>query len=100
MTVLIYGMDKGKVTEIAKDSDYRFDYINAIKMLDNCQPQFDIAKEREKLLEKKVDKQIADVIKDIEQRKKHSLKSGVTDRLNTWLCDRLVSTPVRRKRYT
>lgn len=93
--IATYGMDKGKVLqkaeEIAEKQGWHFDYTNAIKMLDNCQPQFDIAKEREKLPSLNIEKQIAAVRSDIEQRKKQTLKSGVVDALGTWLCVSVLS---------
>lgn len=85
-----YGMTKGKTMEIAqriaKESGYRFDYVNQILMLDNCQPQFDIAKEKEKLPSKKVDEQITQLIADIQAKKKITAKSSFGDKAATWLC--------------
>lgn len=86
-----YGMGAGKTMEIAqqiaKDSGYRFDYVKQILMLDNCQPQFDIAKEKIKLPSKKVDEQIAHLIADIQVKKKITAKSSFGDKFATWLCD-------------
>ena len=86
-----YGMGKGKTMEIAqqiaKESGYRFDYVNQILMLDNCQPQFDIAKEKVKLPTKKVDEQIAHLIADIQVKKKATAKSSFGDKASTWLCE-------------
>jgi ferredoxin len=92
-----YGNGKGKVMEIAgqiaKDSGYRFDYVNAVLMLDNCQPQFDIAKQKAKLPEKKVEEQIAKIVSDIRERKSQDMPSSLGDRFGTWLCERLNIEP-------
>ena len=88
--IATYGMGKGKVTQmaeaIAKASGYRFDYVNAVQMLDNCQPQFDIAKEKEKLPEKKVDDQIEKIISDIQAKRHQSLPTSFMDSFGTWIC--------------
>ncbi|MBQ9008836.1 MAG: EFR1 family ferrodoxin [Clostridia bacterium] len=88
--IATYGMGKGKVTQmaeaIAQSSGYHFDYVNAVLMLDNCQPQFDIAREKEKLPEKKVDEQIEKIIADIRTRKHQSLPASFMDGFGTWIC--------------
>ena len=90
-----YGMTKGTTMEtaqkIALESGYRFDYVNQVLMLDNCQPQFDIAKEKEKLPGKKVDESIAKIIEDIKQQKKVIAKSGFSDKAATWLCETVLN---------
>ncbi len=95
--IATYGNGKGQVLEIAqqiaKENGYRFDYMNAVLMLDNCQPQFDIAKQKEKLSGKKVDEQIDAITADIATRKHQSLKSSLGDRFGTWLCTKLNIEP-------
>lgn len=85
-----YGMSKGRSMEIAQQiataGGYRFDYVNQILMLDNCQPQFDIAREKEKLPSKKVDEQIAQLINDLHIKRKMTAKSSFGDKTATWLC--------------
>lgn len=84
-------MSQGRAMELtqklAPDSGYRFDYVNQILMLDNCQPQFDIAKQRDKLPKKQVDKSIAKVIEDIREQKKVVAKSTFVDKIGTLLCE-------------
>ncbi|AYD40920.1 4Fe-4S ferredoxin [Clostridium fermenticellae] len=86
-----YGMTKGKTMETAQklalESGYRFDYVNEVLMLDNCQPQFDIAEEKKKLQGKKVDESIAKIIKDVKQQKKVTAKSRFSDKAATWFCE-------------
>ena len=95
--IATYGNGKGCVTEIAQqiaqENGYRFDYVNAVLMLDNCQPQFDIARQKEKLPGKKVDEQIDAIKTDITARKHQSLKSSLGDRFGTWLCTKLNIEP-------
>lgn len=92
-----YGNGRGAAMDdaiqIAKEQGYRFDYVNAVLMLDNCQPQFDIDKQREKLPDKKVEQQIQKICEDIEARKCQKLKCGVMDRFATWLCTKLPIEP-------
>lgn len=90
-----YGMGKGATMEVAQklalESGYRFDYVNTVLMLDNCQPQFDIAKEKEKLPGKKVDESIAKIIEDIKMQKKVNAKSSFVDKAGTWFCETLLT---------
>lgn len=92
-----YGNGKGKVMEkagqIAEEGGYRLDYVNAVLMLDNCQPQFDIAKQKAKLPEKKVDEQVALIIEDIRQRKHQKLSVTFGDKVGTWICEKLDIEP-------
>ena len=55
-------------------------------MLDNCQPQFDIAKEIENLPSKKVDEQIAQLIADLQEEKKVIAISSPEDKAVTLFC--------------
>ena len=88
--IATYGNGKGQVLEIArqiaKGNGYRFDYVNAVLMLDNCQPQFDIAKQKAKLPAKKVDEQIAGIVADIKARKHQDMPSSFGDKAGTWIC--------------
>lgn len=90
-----YGNGKGQVMEIAQriaeEGGYRFDYLNGVLMLDNCQPQFDIAKQKAKLPQKNVDGQIEVIVRDIKERKHQSLKSTAGDRFATWLCTKVLT---------
>jgi ferredoxin len=87
--VATYGMGRGCVEEsaatVAREGGYRIDYANAVLMLDNCQPQFDIEREKEKLPGKKVDEQIGRVKADIANREKRSYKAGFADKAGRWL---------------
>ncbi|MDO5294797.1 MAG: EFR1 family ferrodoxin [bacterium] len=91
-----YGMTQGKTMEIAQklalNHGYRFDYVNQVLMLDNCQPQFDIAKEKEKLPRKHVEEQINQIIRDIEAKKKVTATSSFVNKAATWLCTSVIRT--------
>ena len=92
--ICTYGNGKGKTMEIAEqianENGYRFDYTNAILMVDNFLPNFDIEIQKEKLPEKKVDEQLSTIVADITARKCQTLKSSVGDKLGTWLCDKVL----------
>lgn len=89
-----YGNLKGNAMEIAKrianESGYRFDYTNAVLMVDNYLPGFDIKDQKEKLPEKRVEEQINVILTDIAERKRQTVKSTMGDKFGTWLCDKVL----------
>lgn len=84
-----YGMIDGSIgkvaQKIAKENGYHFDYINSIVMLNNYQPQFDIAKQKEKLPKKNIEKNLSKIVEDISIRKKLEPKGGLGRKTGTWL---------------
>lgn len=91
--IATYGMSSGMILDeaekISKEAGYSFDYLNKVLMLDNCQPQFDIAKQKETLAKKDVDGQIERIVRDIQSRKRNLPKTGFGDRIGTGLCKML-----------
>ncbi|WP_297634956.1 EFR1 family ferrodoxin [uncultured Clostridium sp.] len=90
-----YGMVEGgtgKVAEtIAEECGYHFDYINSIMMLDNYQPSFDIAKEKEKLPKKNVEENLTKIVEDIKGKKKLKAKNGLGRKAGTWIMSNVLN---------
>ena len=93
--VATYGMIRGgalmEAQNIAGKQGYQFNYLNAVKMVDNCQPMFDIDKEIELLPSKDVDGQISQVIADISSRiKRPTVEMTPSDKRGTFFCTRIM----------
>jgi len=91
--IATYGMSSGAILEEAKkiseEAGYTFDYLNKVLMLDNCQPQFDIAKQKKTLAKKNVDGQIEIIANDIKFRKRNQPRVSLGDRIGTGFCKML-----------
>lgn len=91
--IATYGMSAGAVLEEAKkisvEAGYSFDYLNKVLMLDNCQPQFDITKQKETLAKKNVDRQLKGIVRDIQSRKKNQPEISLVERVGTGFCKML-----------
>lgn len=85
--IATYGLMNGSVAEeaqrIAAENNYQFDYSTSLLMLDNCQPQFDIAKQRETLPKKNIEQHLNEIIIDLKAGKKLMAKTGVGGRIMT-----------------
>ena len=93
--IATYGRSKGgalmEVQKLAAQQGYQFDYLNAVIMVDNCQPMFDIDKEIEMLPSKDVDGQIAQLTADItSQKSRPSVDMDRSDRMGTFFCTRIM----------
>jgi ferredoxin len=87
--VQTYGANRGTacrdLQRLMEGKPKRFDYIGGVLMLDNCQPQFDIAKQREGLPKKDVEGQMVRLKKDISERRRFIPKNNLTDKLLRWV---------------
>ena len=83
--VATYGAFSGAVTshllEIGKNNGIEFSYIKELLMIDNYLPGFNIDKQLEKEPKKKIEENLAIIIKDIEAEKKYIKENSVLRKL-------------------
>ena len=76
--------------KLARAAGYEFQYLNSILMVDNFVDVYEIGKEIEKLPSKKIDEHLATIIADVAERKSYVKNPGVTGKLTTAFCKKLV----------
>jgi ferredoxin len=76
-----YGLSAGatisNLQQRFRKNIFHFDYVDGVRMLDNCLPQFDMEEQAAKLPGKNVDQQIAQITKNIKSRKLNNVKVSV-----------------------
>ncbi|MFZ5967413.1 MAG: EFR1 family ferrodoxin [Bacillota bacterium] len=87
--VATYGGFSGAATrhllEIGKRNGIEFSYINEILMVDNYLPMYDINEELKKEPKKKIEENLAQIIKDIEAEKKYINKRSAVMKIIRFL---------------
>lgn len=96
--IATYGAFSGAVSshlfEIGKRNGIKFSYINEIIMVDNNLDAFDIKKQIEKESEKKIEENLAKIIKDVEEGKEYIKKHTII--MNAM---RLISVKLSNKEF-
>jgi len=65
------GMALSDLQEVTEGNGIRFDYLNALVMVDNFLPVFEIEAEIKRLPEKKTEENLSKIVTDIEKRKEY-----------------------------
>lgn len=87
------------VQKLAQKQGYRFDYANAILMLDNFLPVFEVGAEIQKMPKKRVEETMAMIIADIEDRKKLQATASLVIRALASVLKTLTSTDKNAQSY-
>ena len=80
-----YSVAKVNAISIANKSGVKIDYVNAVKMVDNYLPGFDIKKQIESAHKKNIEGQIDNICKDISSRKKNVTNIALLQKVAKWI---------------
>ena len=100
--VTTFGIYSGAVakhlTDIGNEAGHSFSYINAIKMVDNYLPTFDMKKEVENEGKKEIEKHLEAIKSDVESSKKWIKKESFIQKVAFNLMSRRANKPFSKKR--
>ena len=80
------GASMQELQKFAKIYGYQFDYMNKLLMVDNFLPNFDIREEISKLPGKKTEKCLAQIVSDVNNRKRSIPKATIKDKALSAMC--------------
>ena len=80
-----YSVSKVNVISVANESGLKVDYVNAVKMVDNYLPGFDIKKQIESAHKKNIEGQIDSICKDINSKKKNVTSINLLQKVAKWI---------------
>lgn len=83
----------------AEKHGYRFDYANALFMLDNFLPVFEVGAEIQKMPKKRVEEMTAKIVADIQGRKRQQAKSSLPARALASVLKAVTSTDKNAQGY-
>jgi ferredoxin len=99
--VTTFGIYSGAVakhlTDVANEAGYSFSYINAIKMVDNYIPTFDMEKEAKNEGKKEIEKHLQVIKSDIEASKKWIIKESIMRKTTFNLMSKRAYKPFSKK---
>lgn len=80
--IMTYGCSNGAAAQLiqkyAKECRIELSYLHTIKMVDNYLPGFDMAEEQK--IDKKIDQQLSEILKDIKEKKRDLEETAAEDR--------------------
>lgn len=99
--VTTFGIYSGAVakhlTDIGNEAGHNFSYINAIKMVDNYVPTFDMKKEVDGEAKKEIEKHLEVIKSDIDSSKKWIIKESTMRKMTFNLMSRRAYKPFSKK---
>jgi ferredoxin len=90
------GAAMSRFCKLAEKSDLAISYTNHLLMVDNYLPGFDINDQIAKLPEKKTDESLAEIIKDIKDRKRWHVSAPLMSKVGTAVFGGLTSMASKR----